>query len=291
MKAPALIVLGILAIGGGAYALMNRETVFAPGGAPSVERIVPSGDNASAWVAQRFRARQQQDIDDPNMLIEEATFVPPAYLDRVAQCVVETLDREPDVGGQTVGREWRTAIPFADAIRDESTSELTQAEISRGEILIRGVYAASGSCKAQLIPTGEFQVAWAEHQRQSEVVYNAAFDAEQARVRTEQSQQRQASLCERAQRLASEQRARGYTTSADGHARYYAENCESRPTPTISATEVEAARERGQAAAGPSSSRESVRAQERTISDGATCEAQQGVWNAFERHCYLPNRN
>ncbi|MBC7770225.1 MAG: energy transducer TonB [Phycisphaerales bacterium] len=45
------------------------------------------------------------------------------------------------------------------------------------------------------------------------------------------------------------------------------------------------------AAPGRRMTREEVRAHERTISDGATCEAQQGVWNAFERRCYLPNRN
>ena len=37
--------------------------------------------------------------------------------------------------------------------------------------------------------------------------------------------------------------------------------------------------------------REEVRERERAIHDNATCEAEDGVWNAFERRCYLPNRN
>lgn len=69
------------------------------------------------------------------------------------------------------------------------------------------------------------------------------------------------------------------------------------PSQSISQDEVEAARQRGVAAsddaasAGGRMTREEVRARERTIRDGATCEAQSGVWNAFERRCYLPNRN
>jgi len=302
MKSAGFFAIGVIILGAGAFAWISRDK--AGGVAASIEQAVAGNDAASTIASWYTEPR-------PPFNVREE-YIPSAYADRVAQCVVNGLDDPPGDSAPAEIRQlaatWRDYLPIIRDVQDNNTGQYTGAQLGRAEGVRGMINMGTRMCAAELIPSGVL-----EQERQAYLsrvlAENRAEAAERGAARDAAAREQRQSewearqTCESAregQRWYSEYPARDTSgRSLQRFEAYLAAYCNGNapaPAPAPSANDIEAAKQRGAAASenasnGGRMTREEVRAHERTIRDRATCEAQQGVWNAFEGRCYLPNRN